>query len=162
MDRQSYYYNLIIVTPQSHLTHPRGLHFVLGESGVRSVGVVGRVGHGEGAREAVRELVQLLALARAPALGVLGRGRAAHHGVAGGVAGQPGRRPAVQILSVSCVVLMAAQAAGRNQIRSIRRDCSGADLAVARGGDIWTPGRRLSSNSGGLALLFIIESSVIV
>lgn len=75
---------------------------------MRSVGVVGRVGHGEGAREAVRELIQLLALARAPALGVLGRGRAAHHGVAGGVAGQPGRRPAVQILSVSCVVLMAA------------------------------------------------------
>ena len=65
-------------------------------------------------------------------------------------------------MSVSCVVLMAAQAAGSNQIRSIRRHCSGADLAVARGGDIWTPGRRLSSNSGGLALLFIIESSVIV
>ena len=127
---------------------------------MRSVGVVGRVGHGEGAREAVRELIQLLA--RAPALGVLGRGRAAHHGVAGGVAGQPGRRPAVQNMSVSCVVLMAAQSPGRNQIRSIRRDCSGADLAVARGGDIWTPGRRLSSNSGGLALLFIIESSVIV
>ena len=28
----------------------------------------------------------------------------------------------------------------------------GGDLAVARGGDIWTPGRRLSSSSGGRIL----------
>ena len=31
-------------------------------------------------------------------------------------------------------------------------DRPGGDLAVARGGDIWTPGRRFSSSFGGLIL----------